>query len=87
MCFRGNIHKFIKTYLVNRKQYKNIRLVKRNIPVNNCGVPRGSVLGPLLYTFFFLSLKAVHYSYEDDTCLIYTGQNIKTLKQNSTTEF
>jgi len=53
----------------------------------NCGVPQGSTLGPLLFIVYIndlhLSLKfATSSHFADDTCLIYSSKNAKTLETN-----
>ena len=75
--------KLIETYLCNRKQYITLGDYSSKIRLNNCGVPQGSVLGPLLYTLFVLSLRlsglhAEYYTFADDTVLVYKSNvNVK----------
>jgi len=40
------------SYLVNRKQYVQIGKTKSDIEFMNCGVPQGSILGPMLYLMY-----------------------------------
>ena len=49
---RGNILKWFESYLPNRSQfimYDNIQSETRSI---KCGVPQGSILGPLLFIIY-----------------------------------
>ena len=49
---RGVVHKLFKSYLSNRMQYVNINNYKSKMQYLNCGVPQGSVLGPLLFLLY-----------------------------------
>ena len=49
---RGIANKLIKSYLSNRKQYVQIGDIKSDLLNINCGVPQGSVLGPLLFLIY-----------------------------------
>ena len=42
-------------YLTNREQYISINNVNSNNKTIQCGVPQGSMLGPLLF-FFFINI-------------------------------
>jgi len=51
---RGSMLEWFRSYLSNRFQYTEINNVKSNVLPINCGVPQGSVLGPLLDSGFQL---------------------------------
>ena len=45
----GNIHSWFCDYLSDRKQYVCISGISSDLGKISCGVPQGSVLGPLLF--------------------------------------
>ncbi len=49
---RGNMLSLLKSYMSDRKQYVNYGSLNSSLLAISCGVPQGSVLGPLLFTIF-----------------------------------
>ena len=76
---------WIKSYLSNRLQYIQIDENSRTeFCVVKCGVPQGSILGPLLFSLYVNDLKnassILHpIMFADDTNLFYTHSNIQKL--------
>ena len=46
----------------------------------NCGVPHGSILGPLSFTYI---KKCDLYLYADDSCLLYTGRDMHAIEEDT----
>ena len=83
---RGVSNDWCKSYLSNRNQYVSINGFDSGLAAINCGVPRGSVLGPLLFLLYINDLnhtikfcKVHHFS--DDTNLLCMSNSIKKLNK------
>ena len=83
---RGVSNDWFKSYLSNRNQYVSINGFDSGLAAINCGVPQGSVLGPLLFLLFINDLNhtikfcKVHH-FADDTNLLYMSNSIKKLNK------
>ena len=49
---RGHILDWFKSYLNNRKQFTHINHTHSDLNSISCGVPQGSILGPLLFILY-----------------------------------
>ena len=73
-----------KSYLQNRKQYTSLNTYKSNTNTISCGVPQGSILGPLFFILFINDLpNCCHIGnfriFADDTNVFIHGDNIEEL--------
>ena len=64
---RGNVYEWFKDYLSDRKQYVCISGINSELGNISCGVPQGSVLGPLL---FLVYVNDIGYSVPNTTCTV-----------------
>lgn len=75
---------WLSSYLENRKQYVEIQNNKSQLLQVICGVPQGSVLGPLLFNLYINNICEVSQIVEtilfaDDTNLLCCGENLEKL--------
>ena len=83
---RGVSNDWFKSYLSNRNQYVSINGYESGLAAINCGVPQGSVLGPLLFLLYINDLNQaikfckVHH-FADDTNLLCLSNSIKKLSK------
>ena len=81
---RGIANNWFSTYLKNRKQFVSINGFSSDLQNTLCGVPQGSILGPLLFLLYINDLHIaikhckVHH-FADDTNLLYFGKSIKNI--------
>lgn len=83
--FRGIINDWFSSYLNNRTQTTELKCHISNKAAITCGVPQGSVLGPLLFLLYandiqYSSDKFNFYLFADDTNILYADKDIKSLE-------
>lgn len=85
---RGNCLNWFKSYLSNRSQFVKINNTVSDTRQIICGVPQGSVLGPLLFIIYTNDLpnSLTHTSaiiFADDTTIYTKSKNIASLYENA----
>ena len=86
MGVRGQTLEWFKSYLSNRSQVVFINGVLFEHEQIKCGVPQGSILGPLLFLIYINDLSSIidfatTRIYADDTNLTFTACNIPELQE------
>ena len=81
---RGIALDWFKSYLDGRTQYVTYNDEKSSIKSMVCGVPQGSILGPILFLIYINDLVSVckhslPFLFADDTNLFTSGKNLKDL--------
>ena len=83
---RGNFHKLLRSYFSNRKQFTVVNGVSSQCLEIKCGVPQGSVLGPLFFNIYVNDLSnatshAKTILFADDTNFRYSANSYEGLEQ------
>lgn len=87
--FRGRTLDLIKSYLKDRSQIVEIKKIKSLPKPITCGVPQGSILGPLLFIIFIndvgdsMPLNCNTLLYADDTSFVFQGTTSDEVGHNA----
>ena len=89
--FRETAIEWYKSYLEDRYFVVNVEGSTSQKAELNCGVPQGSILGPLIFLIYVNDMsQAVNcdlYLYADDSCLVYTGRDVSSIEDTLNKNF
>ena len=88
---RGLANDLIKSYLTNRQQYVEIENHPSDLMSITCGVPQGSILGPLLFLIYVNDMHTCSsilkfFLFADDTTILLSSDDINFLINTINTE-
>ena len=76
---------WFRSYLSNRNQIVNVNDTESDPSIVTCGVPQGSILGPLLFLCyindmeFSMSLECKLLLYADDSAILYSNKDSQVI--------
>ena len=83
---RGVVNNWFNSYLSNREQFVKIGESNSSLCRIKCGVPQGSILGPILFLIYINDLNQIStiiktIMFADDTNLFLSGKNISDIEK------
>ena len=88
---RGLALQWFESYLSSRMQYVTYNSIKSEREIMKCGLPQGSILGPLIFLIYKNDLATVSRNslpilFADDTNIFSTGKNLSELRESLNTD-
>ena len=87
---RGILGKLLRSYFTNRSQVTIVNNIRSKPEEVTCGVPQGSILGPLLFNLYINDLANASdltvRLYADDACLTFCHKNFNVLQNKVNNE-
>ena len=84
--FSNQVISWFKSYLSNRNFHVAIGNSVSSAGELTCGVPQGSILGPLLFLLYVNDMQQAIdcdlFLYADDSCLVFQHKNVKDIENN-----
>ena len=89
--FSAQSIRWFRSYPTNRTFLVNVEKSFSNPGKLECGVPQGSILGPILFLLYVNDMPGAvgceMLLYADDTCLVFQAKDLDTLSDRLNTEF
>ena len=88
---RGKAYEWFHSYLSNREQFVSVNGLDYDSLPLTCGVPQGSILGPLLFLLYVNDLPnasslLTFHLFADDTNIYYSSKNLDDLESKLNNE-
>lgn len=88
---KNTVLTWVQNYLEEREQFVYVNNLSSSRGKLLCGIPQGSILGPLLFLIYINDLRVVCKNvmplmFADDTCLLLSHSNIDTLIREANEE-
>ena len=89
--FSDHTVKWFQSYLSKRKFNVNLENSFSEVSNISCGVPQGSIIGPLLFLIYVndtpMAVKCNLFLYADDTCLVFQSKNVNDIEKQLNEDF
>ena len=84
---KGNAHRLLSSYLENRMQQCSVNGSLSESRILRCGIPQGTILGPLLFLLYINDLPNCLLNseprlYADDTHLTYSDKDVYSIQES-----